>query len=376
MTKFISIFIIALIGLISLTKCSQKKQNNFYNSTNKLEVEIDSLINESMNRGFRGTVLVAKKNEIILNKIYGDFKMETKTVFWIGSISKQFTATAILKLQENNQLSVNDSITKFVEDVPLDKKGITIHHLLTHSSGLANNYPADGITNRKEAINTILSSPLKYGIGEKYSYSAEGYNLLAIIIEIISNKSFEKYVSQNLLAPANINQTGFWGIESENSTNTASYKNTELMKSFPLTIYHKGKSITNYGFKGATGIFSTTNDLYKWINEIKNNNVVNQKSIQQQFTPYSNIRGDTINGTFYGYGWFIEHKDGKLRETRHGGAEDNGIGHNAIIRFYNNGDIIIIQSNAGVYNGEGRLNGVEWSTVLSFDIREILEKIE
>ena len=66
--------------------------------------------------------------------------------FWIGSISKPFTAAAILKLQEEGKLSVHDSLHKFIQNVPADKQGITIHHLLTHSSGLANNYVADGIT--------------------------------------------------------------------------------------------------------------------------------------------------------------------------------------------------------------------------------------
>lgn len=361
------------IWVIFFSSYSQSKADSSIYEHPLLIDKIESYVKEQENKGFKGTVLVAKNNEIILNKAIGDSNLTTNSVFYIASVTKQFTATAILKLQEQGKLLVNDPIAKFIDEVPLDKKGITIHHLLTHTSGLANNYVTDGIKNRQEAINVILSSHLDYNVGEKYSYSAEGYNLLAIIIELVSGETYENYISQNLLAPSNLNHTGFWGYEGNNTSNIASFNNLKTVKSLSRKVYHKGVSIANYGYKGGTGIFSTSQDLYKWINTIKYSDFLSPKSIQQLFKPYKNLKGNIINGVSYAYGWRVEYKNGELTQIRHGGLED-GI-HDVYVRSYTNGEIIIVFSNSGVYKGKGKFNGKEcWSIVLSMGLQDILEK--
>ncbi|GAA4271170.1 serine hydrolase domain-containing protein [Aquimarina gracilis] len=372
MKEYNRIIIIVLSSFLSLTTACNTRKSSSKDSNVALLKKIDSLAEKSTNEGFNGNILIAKDGNVIFHKTYGNNKMGTKAAFWVGSISKQFTASAILKLHDNNKLSVNDSISRFVENVPVDKAKITIHHLLTHTSGLANDYSVDGIINREEALDIILSAPLKSNVGEKFNYSAEGYNLLAIIVEIVSGESFEDYVSKNILSPANLGNTGFWGDNDKKSEYVTDFKNVDMMKSFLPTIYKEGMSIQNYGYKGATGIYSTAEDLYKWIGAIKDNSILKKHSVDQQFTPHSNVRGDTVNGTFYGYGWFMQYEEGDLKEIRHGGAEDGAVGHNAMIRFYDNGNIIIVLSNTGQYNGKGRLNGVEWSTVLSIGIRDIM----
>lgn len=367
-----SSIIICLFGLIFFSSYSQSKTDSSIYKYPLLIDKIDSYVKEQKSKGFKGTVLVAKNNEIILNKAIGDSNLTTNSAFYIASVTKQFTATAILKLQEQSKLSINDPIAKFINEVPLDKKEITIHHLLTHTSGLANNYVTDGIKNREEAINAILSSRLEYNIGEKYGYSAEGYNLLAIIIELVSGETYENYISQNLLAPSNLNHTGFWGYEGNNLTNIASFNNPKTVKSLSRKVYRKGVSIANYGYKGGTGIFSTSQDLYKWINTIRYSDFLNPKSIQQLFKPHKNLKGDITNGVSYAYGWRVEYKNGELTQIRHGGLED-GL-HDVYIRSYTNGEIIIVFSNSGVYEGKGKFNGKEcWSIVLSTGLQDILE---
>lgn len=357
--KFTSI----LIALATFTCCAQNKNNKAIGVHSEIEHKLDSLIIQSTADGFKGSVLVVVDNEIILNNSYGDSLFSTETSYWIGSITKQFTAAAILKLQENGVLSVQDSIGKFFKAVPNDKKGITIHHLLTHTSGLANNYSLDGISDRDEAIRILLNKPLEYGIGEKFSYSAEGYNLLAIVIETSTGQSYEDYMTNNFIAPLNMDNTGFWGFEQPNKTNLASWSSPELM-----TI-----SQGNYGYRGSTGFYSTPDNLLIWIKALRNGAVVKSASLEQMFHPYVSVRGDLTNGTFYGYGWFIEYKVGNIREWRHYGAEDGAIGHSGTIKMTDSDDYIIILSNAGSYKGEGRLNGVEWGIVLSFGIRDIIE---
>ncbi len=363
-----------LFTLMFFFGCSEMKKNKTDNANSLLKDTIKSYVKEQEKVGFKGTVLVGKNNKIVFNNAYGDSNFKTTTAFYIASMSKQFTATAILKLQEEGKLSINDSITKFISYIPEDKKGITIHHLLTHSSGLGNNYPLDGITNRNEAINLVLSSNLKYEIGEKFSYSAEGYNLLAIIIELVSGQTFEDYISQHLLSPANLTQTGFWGMEKDGENTIAPFNDLEILNALPEKVYNKGICITNYGYKGGTGLYSTTQDLFKWLNVIKNNKILKESNTQRFFKPYTNVRGDAINGTFYGYGWFVQNQEGKLKEIRHGGSEDGA--HNGIIRFYDNGYVIIVLSNSWADRLEGKLNGIEWSTVLSMGIRDILNKVK
>ena len=368
--KLLTIFIIAII---SFNSCSQTKHNKNQIVYEKLESEIDSLMDEPKHSDFRGSVLISRNDKILYDKSYGDKISNSNTAFWIGSMTKSFTAAAILKLQEGNRLSVKDSISKFIDNVPMDKMGITIHHLLTHSSGLANNYIADGIIERAAATNLILSAKLEYAIGEKYYYSAEGYNLLAIIIENVSGESYESYISKNLLAQLNLGHTGFWGLEDNVKIKLAPWNNPDLMNNFSRNIIYEGLSQSNYGYKGGTGIFSTTENLNTWTKALKNNKVLNSENLHLMFKPYVSARGDMQNGVFYGYGWFLEYNNRALREIRHMGAEAGGIGHNGIIRTYENGYKVIVLSNSGVYQGEGRLNGVEWGIVLSFDLRDIVE---
>ena len=210
-------------------------------------------------------------------------------------------------------------------------------------------------------------------IGENYIYSAEGYNLLAIIIEIDSGESYEKHIAKNIFLPANLSNSGFWGFEDENIQSIAPWNKPELMNNFSSTIFHKGKTYPNYGYKGGTGIYSTAQDLSKWISALKNKQILNSESLNLMFNPYVSARGDLTNGVFYGYGWFLEYKNGVLREVRHLGAEAGGIVHNGIIRFYKNNDQLIVLSNSGIFNGDGNLNGIEWGIVLSFDLRDIIE---
>lgn len=358
-----------LLNLMVMSYCSLKSQA----LNNRTVFTIDSLMNESKHKTFSGSVLFSKSDSIVFHKSYGNKISNSPKAFWIGSLSKPFTAAAILKLQEDKKLSVKDSLNKFIKDIPLDKLGITLHHLLTHTSGLANNYVVDGIVNRSQAIDTILSSLLLYKVGEKYSYSAEGYNLLAIIIEIVSGESYEKYLTKNIFKPAQMKKSGFWGYEGAGADVIATWNKPELMINFPATIFNDGKSYANYGYKGATGIYSTIQDLSKWLTALGNKVILNSESLAMMLNPYVSARGDLVNGVFYGYGWFIEYKDGELREIRHGGAEAGGIGHNGIIRFYENNNQIIVLSNSGVFKSKGNLNGVEWATVLSFDLRDIIE---
>ncbi len=332
-----------------------------------LSTKLDAEVKQFVYKGFSGAVLVARNNKIILNKTYGNAaNFGANPAFWIASNSKSFVAVAIVKLQEQGKLSVNDSLTKFLNDVPADKQQITIHHLLTHTSGLPHKYVADGITKRDEAVKSILSLPLGWKVGEGYHYSNDGYNLLAVIVEIASKRSFEDYLRKEILKPAKLNKTGLWGYE-DNAilAPVANIKNTEKIR--PV-IYKASKSVANWGYRGATGIYSTTEDIYKWILALEKNKVLNSTNREQLWGKQALMR--QISPTeehFYGYGWGVRFKNGKRFYVRHTGDED-WLGHNAVMCLYENGDVYVVLSNAGAPNDE-----MNWSSTVSRALQKQLQ---
>lgn len=304
---------------------------------------------------FSGSVLVAKGERIVLHNGYGwaDLKktvpVNSETRFFIASITKQFTAAAILKLEEQHRLNVKSSITEFF-DVPQDKRGITIHHLLTHTSGLAQNYAADGIVDRDEAVKAILKPPLQSLPGEKFGYSNDGYNLLAVIVEKASGQSYESFLGRTLLQPARMSQTGFWGDSLANRRTPIA----QMLRDIPV-----GNQVANWGFRGAVGMSSTTGDLYKWQQALLSDRVLKKSSRKRLFTPYA----PTSRG-MYTYGWFVSKTKQGLDLIWTAGSEQ--FGHNAIIKRYADGTVVIVASNSG------DISGVPARTLISDELEHIL----
>ncbi len=331
-------------------------------STIQNEEQLDSFLNEQSKNGFSGSVLIARKNKIVLNKTYGDASKYGETpVFWIASNSKSFVAAAILNLQEQGKLSVSDTLEKFFKEVPDDKREITVHHLLTHTSGLPHRYASDGIIEREEAVRAVLTLPLQRKIGEGYHYSNDGYSLLAAIVEIASKRTFEEYLQREILKPAELSSTGFWGFEGKTQiVPAASAINTQR------TVYKNGKSVSNWGYRGATGIYATAPDLHRWMTALRQDKVLTAKSREQMWGKHT-LQGriSSEEEQYYGYGWGVRFKDGQKVYVRHTGYED-WLGHSAVMCLYENGDSYVVLSNA--VQGE-----VPWSSVIARELHKRLE---
>ncbi len=172
----------------------------FFNSEGQIKIEsvlkIENYLSEMEKIGFNGAVLVAEKGNKIISKGYGFSNMRSKskntisTIFDVGSITKQFTAAAILKLEADGKLSTDDKLTKYFDSIPSDKTTITIHDLLRHQSGLISNVGKDfdPIT-KEEFLDKVFASPLKFEVGSDFAYSNVGYSLLAMIIEKVSERN-------------------------------------------------------------------------------------------------------------------------------------------------------------------------------------------
>ncbi|HEX6385166.1 MAG TPA: serine hydrolase domain-containing protein, partial [Anaerolineae bacterium] len=166
--------------------------------------------------GFSGALLVASGGEVVLNKGYGlairdeDVANTAETVFSLGSITKQFTAAAIVKLEMQGRLSTADFISDYFDGVPDDKSAVTLHHLLTHTAGVINYTGEDyEMAQRDETVQKVLAAPLAFAPGARYQYSNAGYSLLAAVVELVSGQRYEQFLHDHLFRPAGMRFTGY-----------------------------------------------------------------------------------------------------------------------------------------------------------------------
>jgi len=287
-----------------------------------LTSKIDALLETKFkNNGPGATALVTKSGKVIYRKALGkanlelDVPMVPENVFQIGSMTKQFTAVSILMLLEQGKLALEDDITKYIPDYPTHNKNITIHHLLTHTSGIKSYTSMRGLREiaRKdleplELINFFKNEHMDFNPGEKYKYNNSGYIILGYIIEKISGVSYAEFVETNIFKKINMSSS-LYGSKSKIIKNRAygyqkrtSYKNAMFISlSLPYA---------------AGSIMSTVDDLLKWQQAISNNTLLKPETIKKAFTNHTLDNGTKIN---YGYGWNINEING-APTLEHGGS--------------------------------------------------------
>ena len=297
--------------------------------------------------GFSGAVLVAKGDTILMNEGYGwadekkKIPITTRTFFDIGSFVKAFTATAIMQLEERGKLKVTDTITRFLKNVPPDKADITLHNLLTHTSGLVyddfydqiSQAARDSIQNRDLYLQRILSFPKGYETGKGRSYSNTGFALLAAIIEIVSGQSYEEYVRKNLFEPAGMTETGYF-IPKDLSRVAHGYNDGPMDYGYPWTTQWAGNRPL-WDLMGNGGMLSTLTDMYKWATAIKKNRLLSQQASDKMFTRYY-VQADQA----YGWNRVQDPKTKSVYITRYGDAVPQA--WNMEYRWYMDEDLIFI----------------------------------
>lgn len=268
-------------------------------------------------------ILVARKGGIVYKKAFGNADMELNVpiqpemVFKLGSITKQFTAVAILQLAEQGKISLQDSIQQYIKDFPSKGHTITIENLLTHTSGIPDYMQLDYDDKNAERkdyepgqiIDIFKMLPLEFEPGTKFRYSNSGYFLLGYIIEIVSEKSFKAYLQENILTPLSLNHTYFdsSNIIIPNRVNGYSKEGPEYRNAdyWSMTIaYSAGELISN------------TDDLFKWHQGLYSYKILKKESLEKAFTPYK-LKDGTV--TEYGYGWILKNVSG-IQSIGHGGA--------------------------------------------------------
>ncbi|MCC2954966.1 beta-lactamase family protein [Massilia sp. IC2-477] len=252
------------------------------------------------------TVIVVKDGKTVLRKAYGmadtskNIKMTPEMALRIGSMTKQFTATAILLLADEGKLSLQDEITKFLPDYPTQGKKITIEHLLTHTSGIVSytgkpGYPqrAPQDTTVAAQIDSFKNEPMQFEPGSAWRYNNSGYYLLGAIIEKVSGQPYHQFVEQRIFVPLGMNHTAYEGYERGAWPTAAGHSLGE--KGFgPARTLGKNQSYA------AGELVSTVDDLAKWDAAIAGNKLLQPATWQRAFTSYRLSDGKDSN---YGYGW-------------------------------------------------------------------------
>ncbi|MEK9213210.1 serine hydrolase [Sphingomonas sp. 2378] len=293
------------------------------------------------NEQFSGTVLLARNGKPVFLRSYGMANYElgvpngADTVFRLASITKQFTAMAIMQLQEQGKLKVDDPICRYLTDCPAAWKPITIRQLLNHTSGIPNfsSLPEwDEVLSRRdykpaELVALFRDLPLKFAPGEKYDYSNSGYHLLGLIIERASGMGWGTYVKQRILVPLGMTHSG------DDDTRALIPHRASGYYSLGTTFINAPIISRTVGY-AAGGLYSTVGDLLLWDRALVPGKLVGQASLDAMFTPG---KGN------YGFGWRIAERFGR-HEMDHSGS-DNGFS-TYIIRFPADDVTAIVLSNS------------------------------
>lgn len=270
---------------------------------------------------FSGTVLVAKGDEVLFKKGYGYASIEFQvsntpvTKLRLGSITKQFTAVAILQLVENGKIDLEGTITDYLPDYPAEPHGgkVTVHQLLTHTSGIPSYTGIDEIMSARGAwtgsprdfTHHFEKLELEFEPGSEYKYNNSGYHLLGLIIEAVSGMSYEEYLRKNILDLLGMNNTG---VEQYQEVVMNLADGYESIGENPVADGNINMDIPY----AAGSMYSTVEDLHTWHQALTDRKLLSEDSYEKMFTPYQNN---------YGYGWsMVEWFDRPV--ISHGGGID------------------------------------------------------
>lgn len=307
---------------------------------------LDEYLSRLEKFGYSGGALAVRGKDVLLMKSYGPgdaarrVPLTTGSVYNLGSITKQFTAAAILTLEMQGRLSVTDPVSKYLGAVPADKAGITLHHLLTHSAGLESDFAPNDYdpVGRDEYVRRALQSTLLFAPGAGYEYSNAGYSLLAAIVEIVSGQTYEAYLTERVLKPAGMRETGY-----------------KLPKWTPDRIAHGYQDGQDWGtileriqepdapywtLRGNGGLHTTMADMLAWHRALSTDAVLSAEARAKYFKPY--VAEGPAGLSHYAYGWAVGKSARGTAVVQHNGG--NGIYVAEFVRFPDEDAMLFVTS--------------------------------
>ncbi|HEY0079576.1 MAG TPA: serine hydrolase domain-containing protein [Pyrinomonadaceae bacterium] len=313
-----------------------------------LTTRVDEYMNRAMRvHRFSGTVLLARDGRPLVSRGYGMANLEHRvpntpqTIFRIGSMTKQFTAMGILILQERGRLNVQDPICRYVPQCSQTWQGITIHHLLTHTSGIPEYLSLPEFQQRNlplpvtTVIETLKIKPLDFRPGEQFSYSNSGYYIAGYIIERVSGKTYEAFLRESIFAPLGMSNTGYDDPRQVLPNRAAGYSPDTRGGIINAAYLDMSRPFA------AGGLYSTTEDLLRWDAALYTERLLPRRSLEVMFNPAVVASLRSLTGR-YGYGWLMLEQFNRRAQV-HGG-EINGF-ISFLGRFPNERVTVIVLSN-------------------------------
>ena len=315
-----------------LTACVSEKRQD-------IEGKIEAYLSElEQNQNFSGSVLIASEGEELVNKGYGmadkvaQIPNTTNTRYRIHWLTMPFTAVAIMQLQADGKLDTQDSICQYFPECPDYWQGITLHHLLTHTSGVSDviqtwGTEAEKPTTGLERVELIKQKSPYFKPGEQLRYSENGYVILGSVIEAVSGQTYEDYLQTHIFETLEMQNSGY-----EGNGIAVGYKPTG-----------DEAPVVDILFRySASGLYSTADDLYLWDQALYAEQLLEQDYLDQMFTGYALTPSMDFKGAEYGYGWFIGETLGR-RVIFHGGVMSGY--SSGILRFPDDRVTIIVLRN-------------------------------
>ncbi len=337
-----------LIIVLLVTACGLAWSLDTATLESRIDAYLEPVFKEDL---ISGSVLIAQRGDVILAKGYGlanreyDIPNSPETKFRLGSMTKQFTAMGIMILTDRGLVSVDDPVSKYLPDYPGGGK-ITLHHLLTHTSGIPNYNDLPDYEDKiklpytiDQVVGLFKDLPLQFEPGEKFAYSNSGYVLLAKVIEVVSGKSYVDFLQENIFRPLGMTNTG--------------------QDNFMTVLKNRANGHVNYGqevmhapyrdmpfMSGAGSLYSTPMDLLLWDQALYTERLISKANQEKMFTPYKDN---------YGYGWFIENRNGRNVISHRG--DINGFMVN-IERYIDDSLLIVVMFNYESTFARGAFKGI------------------
>ncbi len=366
--------VVVLATVFALAACGKGEQNPSASSPEpaRRDPSVQEFLDDALPGGASGTAIAVHHGRVVHCEGFGLADREAKvaarcdTVYDTMSMTKQFTAAAILKLEMMGKLRVTDPLSKFVGPVPDDKRGITLHHLLTHTSGLPEQLGGDyDVLSREDMLDDALDSRLRSAPGTAYSYSNLGYSVLAAVVEKVSGRGYEEFLADNLFAPAGMTQTGYILPEWRPGQVAVEYDEDGKPRGKPFD--HPWADDGPYwNLRGNGGLLSSARDMYRWHVALEGGEVLSKSAKDKLFEPH--VPEEEGGDTYYGYGWVISPtNDGRI--VWHDGG--NGWSLGILARFPDRGAMVFWVSNRAYNDGEWNLEELEQKLTLGIAERAL-----
>ncbi|MFI0404502.1 serine hydrolase domain-containing protein [Actinomadura sp. 3N508] len=300
----------------------------------RTDPSIQRFLEGTLPEGPGGTVVAARDGKLVHCAGFGFADRERRiparcdTAYDVMSITKQFTAAAVMKLEMAGRLRVTDRIGEFLGPVPADKRQITLHHLLTHTAGLddedvgGDDYDP---VSRDGMLSAALKSKLQSAPGAEFHYSNVGYSVLAAIVEKVSGVGYERFLAEHLFAPSGMTRTGYVLPRWERDQVAVEYDETGTSQGRPYE-HPWAADGPHWYLRGNGGLLSTPRDMFRWHRALEGDRVLSVRAKRAMFKPHVLVGERDGDRFYYGYGWGVVRTGDGRRAVEHDGGNDWSFG--------------------------------------------------